>query len=62
MDAAYDVPEIHEHNKKLRHISIIDKKARRNKELKLQLKDELKACRYAAYKTAKAVRYNKRSP
>ena len=61
MDAAYDVPEIHEHSKKLGHIPIIDKNARRDKELKLQLKDELKACRYAGYKTAKAVRYNERS-
>ncbi len=42
-------------------ISIIDKNARRNKELKLQLKDELKACRYDGYKIAKAVRYNERS-
>ncbi len=62
MDTAYDVPEIHEHSKKIgTYIPIIDKNARRNKELKLQLKDELKACRYASYKTAKAVRYNERS-
>ncbi len=61
MDAVYDVPEIHEHSKKLGHIPIINKNARRNKELKLQLKDEFKACPYASYKTAKAVRYNERS-
>jgi len=28
MDSAYDVPEIHEHSKKLGHIPIIDKNAR----------------------------------
>ena len=61
MDSAYDVPEIHEHSKNLGHIPIIDKNARRNKALKLQLEEELKACRNAGYKTAKAVRYNERS-
>ena len=38
-----------------------DKNARRNKELKIKLEDELKACRNAGYKTAKAIRYNERS-
>ncbi len=51
MDSAYDVPEIHEHSKNLGHIPIIDINARRNKELKLKLADELKACRNAGYKT-----------
>ena len=61
MDSAYDVPQIHEHSKKLGHVPLIDKNARRNKELKLELETELKRCRNAGYKTAEAIRYNERS-
>lgn len=61
MDSAYDVPEIHEHSKKIGHIPIIDINPRRNKSLKLELEAENKRCRIVGYKTAKAVRYNERS-
>jgi len=61
MDSAYDVPQIHEHSKKLGHVPIIDKHPRRNKKLKLELAAESKRCRKLNYKTAEAVRYNERS-
>jgi len=61
MDAAYDCPQIHEHSKKLGHISIIDKNPRRNKELKEQIKQESKASRKSGYKIAEKIRYNERS-
>jgi len=61
MDAAYDVPEIHEHSKNLGHIPIIDKNARRDKALKLELEAEIKRTKKVGYKTAEAIRYNERS-
>jgi len=61
MDSAYDVPEIHQHSKKLGHIPIIDINPRRNKALKLELKAENKRCRIVNHKAAEAIRYNERS-
>ncbi len=61
MDSAYDVPEIHQHSKKMGHVPIIDINPRRNKALKLELKAENKRSRIVNHKRAEAIRYNERS-
>ena len=61
MDAAYDVPQIHDMSRQLGHVPLIDVNPRRNQELKNEISAENKRCRLVGHKTAEAIRYNERS-
>jgi hypothetical protein len=61
MDAAYDVPQIHDMSRQLGHVPLIDVNPRRNQELKNEIAAENKRCRIVGHKTAEAIRYNERS-
>jgi len=61
MDAAYDVPQIHDMSRQLGHIPLIDVNPRRNQALKNEIAAENKRCRLVGHKTAEAIRYNERS-
>ena len=61
MDSAYDVPQIHQASRQLRHVPLIDKHPRRDKALKVETKAENKRRRIAGYQTAETVRYKERS-
>ena len=61
MDAAYDVPQIHDMSRQLGHIPLIDVNPRRNQALKNEMASENKRCRLVGHKTAEAIRYNERS-
>lgn len=61
MDAAYDVPAIHEFSKSLNHVPLIDKNPRRNKELKEAIEAENKAKKALNFSSAEDLRYNERS-
>jgi hypothetical protein len=61
MDAAYDVPQIHDKSRQLGHIPLIDVNPRRNQALKNEMASENKRCRLVGHKTAEAIRYNERS-
>jgi hypothetical protein len=61
MDAAYDVPQIHEMSRQLGHVPLIDVNPRRNQALKNEIAAENKRCRLVGHKTAESIRYNERS-
>lgn len=61
MDAAYDVPQIHDMSRQLGHIPLIDVNPRRNQALKNEMAAENKRCRLVGHKTAESIRYNERS-
>jgi hypothetical protein len=61
MDAAYDVPQIHDMSRQLGHVPLIDVNPRRNQELKNEIAAENKRCRLVGHSTAEAIRYNERS-
>jgi hypothetical protein len=61
MDSAYDVPQIHDMNRQLGHILLIDVHPRRDKALKEELAAENKRGRLVGHKAADAICYNERS-
>ena len=61
MDAAYDVPALHEHSRSLNHVPLIDKNPRRNKGLKEAIEAEAKARKTLNFTVAEDVRFNERS-
>jgi hypothetical protein len=61
MDAAYDVPQIHDVSRQLGHVPLIDVNPRRNQALKEDLAAEHKRCRLIGHEPADAVRYHERS-
>ena len=61
MDAAYDVPQIHDISRPLGHVPLIDANPRRDQSLKDELTAENKRCRLAGYQVAEEIRYNERS-
>ncbi len=61
MDAAYDVPQIHDMSRQLGHIPLIDVNPRRDQALKTEIAVENQRCRLVGHKTAEATRYNQRS-
>lgn len=61
MDAAYDIPAIIEHSKKLGHVPFIDRNPRRNQELKEGLEDEAKARKTLNWVPAEETHYNART-
>lgn len=61
MDAAYDVPQIHDMSRQLGHIPLIDVNPRRNQALKNEIAAENKRRRLVGHKTAESIRYNERS-
>ena len=61
MDAAYDVPQIHEISRQIGHVPLIDINPRRNLALKNEIADENKRLNLVGHTTAEAVRYNERS-
>ena len=61
MDAAYDSPIIKEHSKSLNHIPLIDDNPRRDREKKVELKEESKRQRKLNVQMPKKLRYNERS-
>ena len=61
MDAAYDVPGIIAHSKRLGHIPLIDKNPRRDKALADELKAESKRQKLLNLELAEKIRYNERT-
>ena len=61
MDAAYDVPQIHDISRQLGHVPLIDVNPRRDQALKDELTAENRRCRLAGYHVAEEIRYNERS-
>lgn len=61
MDAAYDVPQIHQVSRDLGHRPLIDTNPRRNKTLKQELTAENKRRRCVGHQPAEVIRYNERS-
>lgn len=61
MDAAYDLPQIHDISRQLGHVPLIDVNPRRDQALKDELTAENKRCRLAGYQVAEEIRYNERS-
>jgi hypothetical protein len=61
MDSAYDSPIIKKHSRSLGHVPIIDMNPRGNKERKLELKAEVKRCKFLNFKNPTDIRYNERS-
>jgi len=61
MDAAYDVPQIHEISQQLGHVPLIDVNPRRNSMLKAETAAENKRERIVGHKPAEAIRYHERS-
>jgi hypothetical protein len=61
MDSAYDSPIIKKHSRSLGHVPIIDMNPRGNKGRKLELKAEVKRCKFLNFKNPTDIRYNERS-
>ena len=61
MDSAYDVPEIHEENRKNGRIAIIDPNPRRNAAYAIEIENEKKAQESIGFKLPEVQRYNQRS-
>ncbi len=61
MDAAYDVPQIHQVSCVLGHRPLFDSNLRRNKALKQELTAENKRRRCVGHQSADVLRYNARS-
>jgi hypothetical protein len=61
MDAAYDVPQIHDVSRQLGHVPLIDVNPRRNQALKIEIAAENKRCQLIGHNPPEAIRYNERS-
>ena len=61
MDAAYDVPQIHEISRQLGHVPLIDVNPRRNQALKEEVAVENKRRRLTGHQPAESIRYHERS-
>lgn len=61
MDAAYDVPQIHDITRQLGHVPLIDVNPRRNQVLKEEIATENKRCRLVGHQPMEAMRYHERS-
>lgn len=61
MDAAYDVPHIHDMSRQLGHIPLIDVNPRRDQALKKEMAAESKRAQVVGHTPAEAIRYNERS-
>ncbi len=61
MDAAYDVPQIHEISRQMGHIPLIDVNPRAIQALKKEKAAESKRCQRVRHQYAENIRYNERS-
>jgi hypothetical protein len=61
MDSAYQAQAIHEHNRVLGHIPIIDANPRRDETRKAELRAEEKGCKLLGYRCAEDERYRERT-
>ncbi len=61
MDAAYDVPQIHETSRQLGHVPLIDQNPRRNKTRKDEMLAENKLKRIIGHQSPETIRYRERS-
>ncbi len=61
MDAAYDVEGILNHSKSLGHVPLVDRNPRRDKELALELKAEVKRQRFIHLESPESIRYKNRT-
>ncbi len=60
MDAAYDVPQIHETSRQLGHVPLIDRNPRRDKTLKDEIHAENKRNRIIGHQSSETIRYRER--
>ncbi len=60
MDAAYDVPQIHETSRQLGHVPLIDRNPRRDKTLKDEIHAENKRSRIIGHQSSETIRYRER--
>ncbi len=60
MDAAYDVPQIHETSRQLGHVPLIDRNPRRDKTLKDEIHAENKRNRIMGHQSSETIRYRER--